>query len=78
MAENVLNGNMSSVLGSGVVYELFEMSARFCFDNNAKIGWSKLNFELLGTSRGGRIPRLSENGGGRNERDKRRRRRLRF
>lgn len=67
LAENVLNGNRSSALGAGGVSELLEMSERFGWDNNDKIGWSKVNFELLGTSRGGRIPRLSENGGGERE-----------
>lgn len=67
LAENVLNGNRSSALGAGGVSELLEMSERFGWDNNDKIGWRKVNFELLGTSRGGRIPRLSENGGGERE-----------
>ncbi|PQP99289.1 uncharacterized protein Pyn_15323 [Prunus yedoensis var. nudiflora] len=61
LAENVLNGNRSSALGAGGVSELLEMSERFGWDNNDKIGWSRVNFELLGTSRGGRIPRLRRN-----------------
>lgn len=63
-AENVLNGNRSRAVSSpragdiSAVSELLEISDRFGWDNNDKAGWGKINFELLGTSRGGRIPRL--------------------
>ncbi|XP_060669358.1 uncharacterized protein LOC107428220 isoform X3 [Ziziphus jujuba] len=66
LAQNVLNGNSSSSSSSGnlsAVAELLEISERFGWDNNDKVGWSRVNFELLGTSKGGRIPRLCKDGG---------------
>ncbi|KAH7515405.1 hypothetical protein FEM48_Zijuj10G0023000 [Ziziphus jujuba var. spinosa] len=66
LAQNVLNGNSSSSSSSGnlsAVAELLEISERFGWDNNDKLGWSRVNFELLGTSEGGRIPRLCKDGG---------------
>ncbi|XP_028772061.1 uncharacterized protein LOC114729241 [Neltuma alba] len=70
-AENVLNGNRSRAVSSprdgdiSPVSELLEISERFGWDNNDKAGWGKINFELLGTSKGGRIPRIErkEEGG---------------
>ncbi|XP_073147814.1 uncharacterized protein [Henckelia pumila] len=70
LAENVLNGNnvgssssssSSSSLGNSnsSVSVLLEMSERFGWDNDDKVGWSKIDFGLLGTSKGGRIPRRS-------------------
>lgn len=53
-AENTLSGNRSN---AGGVSELLGISERFGWDNDDKVGWSKVNFELLGTSKGGRIPR---------------------
>ncbi|XP_062026152.1 uncharacterized protein LOC133742487 [Rosa rugosa] len=53
-AENALSGNRSN---AGGVSELLGISDRFGWDNDDKVGWSKVNFELLGTSKGGRIPR---------------------
>lgn len=74
LAENVLNGNNvgSSLSGNSSVSVLLEMSERFGWDNDDKVGWSKIDFGLLGTSKGGRIPRTSiepdkkivKNGGG--------------
>ncbi|KAI9119590.1 hypothetical protein K1719_009466 [Acacia pycnantha] len=43
---------------ASVVSELLEISERFGWDNDDKAGWGKINYELLGTSHGGRIPRL--------------------
>ncbi|KZV27525.1 hypothetical protein F511_04576 [Dorcoceras hygrometricum] len=70
LAENVLNGNNVGYSSSGnkSVSALLEMSERFGWDNEDKVGWSKIDFGLLGTSKGGRIPRRSavpsvENGG---------------
>ncbi|CAD5196547.1 unnamed protein product [Musa acuminata subsp. malaccensis] len=40
------------------VAELIEVSDRFGWDNKAKDAWAGINFELLGTSKGGRIPRV--------------------
>ncbi|KAJ8759942.1 hypothetical protein K2173_010798 [Erythroxylum novogranatense] len=62
-ADTVLNGEKSggSLLAKGredAVSQLLEISETFGWDNNDKVGWSKVNFELLGTSRGGRIPRM--------------------
>lgn len=66
-AENFLNGNSFNVSLSrnfeSSVSELLEISQRFGWDNKDKLGWSKVSFELLGTSKGGRIPRLSKNSG---------------
>lgn len=67
-AEKILHGSdesmraLTSVRKSreevNSVSMLLEISERFGWDNEDKIGWSKINFELLGTSKGGRIPRL--------------------
>ncbi|CAL9218475.1 unnamed protein product [Arabidopsis halleri] len=67
-AEKILHGSdesmkaLTSVKKSreevNSVSMLLEISERFGWDNEDKIGWSKINFELLGTSKGGRIPRL--------------------
>ncbi|KAK9229884.1 hypothetical protein WN944_022850 [Citrus x changshan-huyou] len=66
-AENVLTGNSNDVnknknmaTNESSVSRLLELSQRFGWDNEDRVGWSKLNFELLGTSKGGRIPRISE------------------
>lgn len=58
-AEGVLNGNRvaTSSRTESAVSELLEISERFGWDNQDKAGWSRVNFELLGTSKGGRIPR---------------------
>ncbi|CAK9156470.1 unnamed protein product [Ilex paraguariensis] len=79
LAEKLLNGDVFCSSGSGsrvdqnVVSELLEISERFDWDNEDKLGWSKIDFGLLGTSKGGRIPRrVSEKGGvGREIREKR-------
>ncbi|XP_075095406.1 uncharacterized protein LOC107809342 [Nicotiana tabacum] len=57
-AQNLLNGDVSASTQSAVS-ELLEISTRFGWDNEDKLGWSKIDYELLGTSKGGRIPRLS-------------------
>lgn len=68
-AEKVLHGSDESIKEKqnrgdvSSVSMLLEISERFGWDNEDKIGWSKVNFELLGTSRGGRIPRLGESRG---------------
>lgn len=66
-AENLLTGNSNDVnknnnmaTNESSVSRLLELSQRFGWDNKDRVGWSKLNFELLGTSKGGRIPRISE------------------
>ncbi|XP_078427773.1 golgin family A protein [Wolffia australiana] len=38
---------------------LLQVSRRFGWDNDDSDGWSRVDFDLLGTSLGGRIPRLS-------------------
>ncbi|KAL5756909.1 hypothetical protein ACOSQ2_021655 [Xanthoceras sorbifolium] len=75
LAENLLTGNInSSSLGESesAVSRLVEVSERFGWDNEDKEGWSKVDFQLLGTSNGGRIPRKVE---GRTEKEERRRER---
>lgn len=65
-AENLLTGNNNNIISlrnGGAVSELLEISERFGWDNTDKVGWSRVSFELLGTSKGGRIPRVSKNGG---------------
>ncbi|XP_059444197.1 uncharacterized protein LOC132176090 [Corylus avellana] len=65
-AENLLSGNnniITSMRNESAVSELLEISERFGWDNRDKVGWSRVSFELLGTSNGGRIPRVSKNGG---------------
>lgn len=61
-ALNVLNGNnISSGAAKSIGAadsELQKISERFGWDNLDKVGWSKVDFDLLGTSKGGRIPRL--------------------
>ncbi|XP_015571164.1 uncharacterized protein LOC107260837 [Ricinus communis] len=54
--DKVLNGSNGDD-DDGAVSQLLEISERFGWDNEDKVGWSRVNFELLGTSRGGRIPR---------------------
>lgn len=68
-AQNLLNGDVSlSATTPSAISELLEISQRFGWDNDDKAGWSKIDFNLLGTSNGGRIPRLgdsdSESGSG--------------
>lgn len=70
-AQNILTGNQSKAYGNAVS-ELLEVSERFGWDNDDKKGWREIDFELLGTSKGGRIPRLverSEGGEGGGERE---------
>jgi hypothetical protein len=65
-AENLLTGdnnNIISLRNGSAVSELLEISETFGWDNGDKVGWSRVSFELLGTSKGGRIPRVSKNGG---------------
>ncbi|GMQ07782.1 hypothetical protein CsSME_00051835 [Camellia sinensis var. sinensis] len=56
-AQKVLNGD-DGVRGSprseGAVSELLEISERFGWDNDDKVGWSRIDFGILGTSKGGR------------------------
>ncbi|KAI6672105.1 hypothetical protein NL676_006990 [Syzygium grande] len=61
-AERVLSGGgRGAGGGSGsAVSELLEISERFGWDNEDKAGWGRVDFELLGTSKGGRIPRKSD------------------
>lgn len=69
-AQRILTGNeVSRVAGTRVhsnsytqkpVSDLLEVSRRFGWDNDDKEGWGKVDFELLGTSKGGRIPRLKD------------------
>ncbi|CAI9767128.1 unnamed protein product [Fraxinus pennsylvanica] len=65
-AEKILNGDVlgnSSVPANGnqnAVSELLEISQRFGWDNEDKAGWSKIDFGLLGSSKGSRIPRIGD------------------
>ncbi|XP_021889011.1 uncharacterized protein LOC110807992 isoform X2 [Carica papaya] len=60
-AERVLHGNSAAISmarNENAVSMLLDISNRFGWDNEDKAGWAEVNFELLGTSKGGRIPRL--------------------
>lgn len=64
LAEKILNGDKARPCsnngnGRNAVNELVEISERFGWDNEDKGGWSKIDFGLLGTSKGGRIPRVA-------------------
>ncbi|KAL1551872.1 hypothetical protein AAHA92_19662 [Salvia divinorum] len=58
-AENILSGNAATSSGRSAVAELLEISEQFGWDNEEKSGWRKVDFGLLGTSMGGRIPRAA-------------------
>lgn len=62
-AERLLTGNGASFSrsGEGAAAELAELSVRFGWDYEDDAAWRKVNFGLLGTSQGGRIPRISPN-----------------
>lgn len=60
-AHNVLTGNATTNSSSSSSSLLEEISERFGWDNLNKVGWSQVDFDLLGTSKGGRIPRLVVN-----------------
>lgn len=66
-AEKILNGDVlrSKYENGSTVDELLELSERFGWDNDDKLGWSRIDFGLLGTSKGGRIPRLGVDSKGR-------------
>ncbi|XP_062110894.1 uncharacterized protein LOC133822542 [Humulus lupulus] len=70
-AQNILDGNRSSLPSSSgngkAVSELLEVSEKFGWDNDDKVGWSRVDFELLGTSKSGRIPRVGGRNGGKRE-----------
>ncbi|KAJ4959076.1 hypothetical protein NE237_026187 [Protea cynaroides] len=59
-AENILNGNTRSSITESPVSDLLEISERFGWNNEDKVGWSKIDFALLGTTKGGRIPRIGD------------------
>ncbi|KNA13934.1 hypothetical protein SOVF_112070 [Spinacia oleracea] len=65
-AEKLLNGDVltANSKSEGVVAELLDISQRFGWDNDDKVGWSKIDYQLLGTSKGKRIPRLKERNDG--------------
>ncbi|PIA43866.1 hypothetical protein AQUCO_01800126v1 [Aquilegia coerulea] len=66
-AENLLTGDNHIHKGSSSsttdtsVDDLLEFSQRFGWDYEDKLGWSRIDFSLLGTSKGCRIPRKNEN-----------------
>lgn len=63
-AERVLKGEVAGGGSESAVSELLEISERFGWDNEDKPGWGRVDFELLGTSKGERIPRKSDDGKG--------------
>lgn len=40
--------------------DIFQMATRFGWDMEDEAGWRKINFSLLGTSKGGRLPRITD------------------
>ncbi|GJT96888.1 hypothetical protein Tco_1092406 [Tanacetum coccineum] len=66
LAERLLTGDLpshssGSSSGSGVAQQLEEIGKKFGWDYNDKSGrWSKLDFRLLGTSKGARLPRIKQ------------------
>lgn len=65
LAENLLTGDQPHSSGSssgyGVAQQLEEIGKKFGWDYNDKSGaWSKLDFRLLGTSKGARLPRVKQ------------------
>ncbi|XP_010545569.1 PREDICTED: uncharacterized protein LOC104817895 [Tarenaya hassleriana] len=54
---NLVSSKKESADGKNSVSMLMEISERFGWDNEDEIGWGKVDFELLGTSKSGRIPR---------------------
>ncbi|XP_057769508.1 uncharacterized protein LOC130989548 [Salvia miltiorrhiza] len=58
-AENILSGNAAAAAAASGGSALLEISERFGWDNEDKSGWSKVDFGLLGTSKGARIPRAA-------------------
>ncbi|KAG9439622.1 hypothetical protein H6P81_019787 [Aristolochia fimbriata] len=63
-AEKILQGDQSSRSTSvKPVADLLEISELFGWDNDDKIGWKRIDFALLGTSKGGRIPRIRDSEG---------------
>lgn len=49
---------------NSAVSGLLEISERFGWDNEDGDGWARVDFGLLGTSKGGRIPRVRVGDGG--------------
>ncbi|PWA51829.1 hypothetical protein CTI12_AA460570 [Artemisia annua] len=64
LAEKLLTGDQpssGSSSGYGVAQQLEEIGKKFGWDYNDKSGaWSKLDFRLLGTSKGARLPRVKQ------------------
>ncbi|GAB2293063.1 hypothetical protein Dimus_027281 [Dionaea muscipula] len=61
-AQRILNGDsVSSSRDDGsAVSDLLEVSETFGWDFEDKEGWGRVNLQLLGTSKGGRIPRIGD------------------
>ncbi|KAJ6790799.1 Uncharacterized protein M6B38_248445 [Iris pallida] len=60
-AERILSGNdlhNTTSTSSSPVSDLLDVSHRFGWDNRDKAAWARVDFALLGTSKGGRIPRI--------------------
>ncbi|XP_058094806.1 uncharacterized protein LOC131240537 [Magnolia sinica] len=64
-AEKILNGDESRASRTeSPVSDLLEISERFGWDNEDKAAWNRLDFGLIGTSKGGRIPKVGVSEGG--------------
>ncbi|KAG1361873.1 hypothetical protein COCNU_10G000920 [Cocos nucifera] len=66
-AERILNGDGRRCSSKSPVSDLLDISERFGWDNEDKAGWARVDFQLLGTSVGGRIPRVNQGGLGKPE-----------
>ncbi|KAL5990353.1 hypothetical protein ACLOJK_011253 [Asimina triloba] len=59
LAEQVLTGNDPRASRTeSAASDLLEISRRFGWDNEDKAAWSGIDFELIGTTKGRRIPRI--------------------
>ncbi|XP_026659158.2 uncharacterized protein LOC103703998 isoform X2 [Phoenix dactylifera] len=70
-AERILNGDGRRGSSESPVSDLLDISERFGWDNEDKASWARVDFQLLGTSMGGRIPRVNEGGQVKPEGDRR-------
>ncbi|XP_047333883.1 uncharacterized protein LOC124937634 [Impatiens glandulifera] len=59
-AQKLLDGDSLIGTGKDSVAGLLELSKKFGWDNEDRSAWNQIDFSLLGTSKGGRIPRLED------------------
>ncbi|ERN04711.1 hypothetical protein AMTRI_Chr07g28080 [Amborella trichopoda] len=62
-ADALLTGNSNIRVEYPISHRLLELSQRFEWDNDNADGWKRIDFSLLGTSKGARIPRIRDRKG---------------